>query len=257
MPKDAEGFARAIHELRRNIETTLKDNPYYLAAHTLRELREIAGPCVAALPESRGAAERAPEPAAKPLPPRPLSAPEEAPGHFGDALAALRASIKMEVWDDRYYEAVPMINALVELAAASGLRTPQARLVHPRYTVAEALHRVRRAAASELKDNAYYGIARQLQALAELLPQAPRKDAPVPPKAWVHPERAGPGKPRTFDQLAAASARRVAQLAHPASRLHGGDLGNGRSWTSNKDWANNEDLERRSSEPCFMGERLR
>jgi hypothetical protein len=249
MPKNAEGFARAIHELRRNIETTLKDNSYYLAAHKLRELCEIAGPCVAALTGNRAAASIAPELEAKPQQqqPRPLPAPEEAPGGFGDALAALRASIKMEVWDDRYYEAVGMINALTELAAASGLRAPQARLVHPRHTVADGLHRARRAAAAELRGNAYYGIACQLQALTELLPQTPRKDVPAAPKTWVHPEKSDQGKPRTFDQLAAASARRVAQLAHPASRFGGGDRGQ----------ANSEDFERLSSKPCLMGERIR
>jgi hypothetical protein len=236
MPRDAEGFASAIHELRRNIETILKDNPYYLAAHKLRELREIAGPWAVVLEENRMAAPIAPKPAAKPQLPRPLPAPEEAPGSLGDALAALRASVKMEIWDDRYYEAVRLINALAEQATASGLRASQARLVHPRYAVAEALHRARRAAAAELKGNAYYGIARQLQALSELLPQAPRMDAPAPPKTWVHPEKFDPGKPRAFDQLAAASARRVAQLAHPAA---------GRTWANSSD------------QPRLLGERLR
>jgi hypothetical protein len=252
MAQDTEGFAGAIHELRRCIEAALTGDCYYLAAQKLRELRQIAGPSIAVLADRSAPLDQAPAAAAPgALPPRPVPAPEPArppqpedpPASFGEALGALRASIKMDVWDDRYYEAIRLINALTLLAAAGGAPAPQARLSYPRSPVVVALRRVRRVAAVEFRDNLYYGVARHIQALAELLPQPPLEDSAPAPAASA-PQASGPGRPRSFDDLAVASARRVARLAHPAS-------------LAAVSRANGEDFERRSSEPCAMGERLR
>lgn len=248
MPQNPEGFAYAIHELRLNIEAALTNNQYYQASQKLWELRQIAGQAVGTLTAAPTPVEGKPAPAEPELLLLQSFAapePEAPPPGFGDALAALRASVKMEVWDDRYYQAVRLINAISEVAAAAGVRAPQARLAHPRYTVAESFRRVRRAAAGELHDNAFYAVGRSMQQLAELLPQEPvpaPEPAPAPVRTAPSPaQEHDPNKPRSFDDLAAASARRVAQLAHPASFLgKSGGL-----------------LDRRSPAPNSMGERLR
>lgn len=253
MPQNPEGFACAIHELRLNIEAALKNNQYYRASQKLWELRQIAGEAVGALKSAAPVESRQLQTAPEPLVFESLQAvePEAPPPGFGDALAALRASVKMEVWDDRYYEVVRIINAISEAAATAGVRTPQARLPHPRYTVAESLRRVRRAASAELRDNAFYGVARFIQQLAELLPQEPipaPEPAPAPARMTSSPvQDYDPNKPRSFDDLAAASARRVARLAHPASFLgKNGSLGKTGGLP-----------ERRSPAPNSMEERLR
>jgi hypothetical protein len=274
MPQNSEGFANAIHELRLNIEAALTDNEYYRAAQKLHELREVAGQAVAALAPGPAAAAGgsaavrsalaksalaksalaksalaksalAKSALAKSAPvkaaPR-AAGPETQPPGFGDALAALRASIKMEVWDDRYYEAVRLINVISDAATAAGMSVPQARLPHPHCSVADSLRWVRRAAAAELRDNVFYSVTRYVQLLTELLPQAPREapePAAAPTGAAPQTEASGAAKPRSFDDLAAASARRVARLAHPASSENG------------------EFFDRHIFEPWVMGERQR
>jgi hypothetical protein len=157
------------------------------------------------------------------------------------ALARLRGALEREFTGNRYYRASQELAELRELLGAK--EAGAGRRDQPSEDYAAAIRALARKAEGELSGNRFYLVRSKLEFLAFLGEVTKITVLAAAPAAVLVQKRA-----RDFDELAAASAARVAETAHA--------LGISIAATAAKqpETLADGELERRSSEPCMLAE---
>lgn len=179
-----------------------------------------------------------------------------ASGELFQAVEGLRRAVEAEFTDNSYYLLSQQVAEVYELL---GWDIDNARIfngAHPRFTL--ALNDVRRRVEEELFDNRFYLVAHKLDVLSFLSGQlgVGSGAGAATSDSIRHASSPPTGAPmdgrRSFDDLAAASKARVEEVAAALGvPLSSADAH--KPAVRHEILADGE-LERRSSEPCFLGE---